>query len=226
MDGDEGLRRWRSDAKPPSIRAPSVREGNPVKLRAPDPDTTAIALRSDAPEPMTDRRVVQRSFGAQDAALRVPMTVADLDAVMALETSVYSFPWTRGNFVDSLAAGYLAHLLRAPGDSRLLGYCVAMSGVGEMHLLNITVAPACRRLGHARRLLAALIDDCRHAGAARLWLEVRESNAGARLAYARLGFRSMGVRPGYYPALHGRRENAVVMSLDIAIPGMPGDALD
>ena len=197
-----------------------------VKLAVPEPHITSIELQTDASEPVTHQCAAQRSSGAHHPAVRVPMTVADLDAVMALETSVYSFPWTRGNFVDSLAAGYLAHLLCAPGDSRLLGYCVAMSGVGEMHLLNITVAPACRRLGHARRLLAALIDDCRHAGAARLWLEVRESNAGARLAYARLGFRSMGVRPGYYPALHGRRENAVVMSLDIAIPGMPGDALD
>ena len=198
----------------------------PVKLAVPEPHITSIELQTDASEPVTHRCAAQRSSGAHHPAVRLPMTVADLDAVMALETSVYPFPWTRGNFVDSLAAGYRAHLLRAAGDSRLLGYCVAMSGVGEMHLLNITVAPAYQRLGHARRLLAALIDECRRAGATRLWLEVRESNAAARLAYARLGFRSMGMRPGYYPASHGRRENAVVMSLDIAIPGMPGDALD
>lgn len=198
----------------------------PVNLAVPEPHTTSIERRTDASEPVTHRCAAQRSSGAQDPAVRLPMRVADLDAVMAIETSVYPFPWTRGNFVDSLAAGYLAHLLRAAGDSRLLGYCVAMSGAGEMHLLNITVAPAYQRLGHARRLLAALIDECRRGRATRLWLEVRESNAGARLAYERLGFRSMGMRPGYYPASHGRRENAVVMSLDIAIPGMPGDALD
>ena len=156
-----------------------------------------------------------------------PMTVADLDAVMALEVAVYSFPWTRGNFVDSLAAGYRARLLRSADESRLVGYCVAMAGAGEMHLLNITVAPDFQRRGHARRLLADLLQDCRRLALDRLWLEVRESNVGARAAYARLGFRPMGLRPGYYPAMHGRREQAVVMSLDVGGSVLTSnDALD
>jgi ribosomal-protein-alanine N-acetyltransferase len=222
----EGLHRSQRDARPRTIPVSNLLEGHRLNLPAPDPNGAAIGLQTDAPEPVPDRRAAQRSPGAPAAAMRVPMAVADLDAVMALESSVYPFPWTRGNFVDSLAAGYFAHLLRAAGDRRLVGYCVAMLGAGEMHLLNITVAPAYQRLGHARRLLAGLIDECRRAGAACLWLEVRESNAGAREAYARLGFRSMGVRPGYYPAAHGQRESAVVMSLDIGTPERPGGALD
>jgi ribosomal-protein-alanine N-acetyltransferase len=177
-------------------------------------------------EPAPGRCGAERAPAAPAGTVLVPMTVADLDAVMALETRVYAFPWTRGNFVDSLAAGYLARLLRPAADPHLLGYCVAMLGAGEMHLLNITVAPAHQRVGHARRLLADLTDECRRAGAERLWLEVRESNAGARAAYARLGFRPMGVRPGYYPAARGQRESAVVMSLDIDLREGPGDALD
>jgi ribosomal protein S18 acetylase RimI-like enzyme len=58
-----------------------------------------------------------------------------------------------------------------------------MPGVDEMHLLNITIAPAARRRGHARRLLAELVQLCRLRQASRLWLEVRESNAQAREAY-------------------------------------------
>jgi ribosomal-protein-alanine N-acetyltransferase len=79
-----------------------------------------------------------------------PMTAADLDAVMLLETGVYPFPGTRGNFIDSLAAGYVAQLLRDGRDGRLIGYFIALAGVDEMHLLNITVAPAHRRHGYAR----------------------------------------------------------------------------
>ena len=91
-----------------------------------------------------------------------------------------------------------------------------MRGVEEMHLLNITVAPAPRRRGHARRLLAELVRaEPAASGAARLWLEVRESNAEARATYARLGFAEVGPRRGYYPAPAGRREDAVVMSLAI-----------
>ena len=79
-----------------------------------------------------------------------------------------------------------------------------MVGVDEMHLLNITIAPAARRRGHARRLLAELVQVCRERAANRLWLEVRESNGEARGAYRRLGFAEVGRRKGYYPAPQGR----------------------
>ena len=75
-------------------------------------------------------------------------------------------------------------------------------------------------------MLAHLLRRCRELGAGRLWLEVRESNATARSVYERLGFVAQGVRPGYYPAPHGRRESAVVMSMEIGAPTGAGDALD
>ena len=142
------------------------------------------------------------------------MTPAHLDAVMAIEAAAYEFPWSRGNFIDSIAAGYAAEVL-IDAQGATLGYFVAMGGVDEMHLLNITVAPAMQRLGHARRMLDALIALCRHDRARQLWLEVRESNANARAIYTHLGFVQMGVRKGYYPAPFGRREHAIVMSLDL-----------
>jgi ribosomal-protein-alanine N-acetyltransferase len=162
-----------------------------------------------------------------------PMTIVDLDPVMAVETQAYAFPWTRGNFVDSLAAGYIARLLRMGDDPALVGYFVAMEGADEVHLLNITVHAPYRRNGHARFMIERLVERCRRDAAERLWLEVRESNAAARLVYARLGFVERGMRPGYYPAARGQRESAVVMSRTIAPHGAApvdaegvGDALD
>ena len=146
-----------------------------------------------------------------DGAILQTMTIASLGDVIPLENTIYPFPWTRGNFVDSLAAGYTAWTLHAEGE--LIAYCVAMAGVAEMHLLNITVAPEARRRGHARRLLGELVACCRRQQAARLWLEVRESNAVARATYERLAFRQVGVRKGYYPAAGGTREDAVVLTL-------------
>ena len=70
-----------------------------------------------------------------------PMTVAELSPVVVIEASAYDFPWTRGNFVDSLAAGYLARVLR-DASGQVVGYFVAMKGVDEMHLLNLTVDPS------------------------------------------------------------------------------------
>jgi len=150
----------------------------------------------------------------RDAPHLVPMTVAELGAVVLIEAAAYDFPWTRGNFIDSLAAGYLARVLR-DGDGRVVGYFVAMKGVDEMHLLNLTVAPSDQGRGHARRMLDELVALCGGVHARQLWLEVRESNARARQLYLRYGFRHIGVRRAYYPALQGKREDAAVMSLDV-----------
>ena len=146
----------------------------------------------------------------QPPSLRV-MTVGQLDAVLAIEVQAYPFPWTRGNFIDSLAAGYLMRVLQA-ADGEVLGYFVAMPGFEEMHLLNITVAAAHEGRGHARAMLASLYELCAPYGASALWLEVRESNARARALYVREGFDEAGRRRDYYPAPQGRREDAVLMT--------------
>jgi ribosomal-protein-alanine N-acetyltransferase len=150
----------------------------------------------------------------RDERALLPMTVGELHAVVAIEAAAYDFPWTRGNFIDSLAAGYLARVL-CTASGQIVGYFVAMRGVDEMHLLNLTVAPSEQGQGHARHMLDELVGLCRLQHAAQLWLEVRESNARARGLYLRYGFRHVGVRRGYYPALQGRREDAAVMSLGV-----------
>ncbi len=156
------------------------------------------------------------------------MTEADLDAVRAVEVSAYAHPWSRKHFHDSLQAGYPAILLlgEARPDEKtravqingraLLGYLVAMPGVDEVHLLNITVAPAHQRQGWARFMLDALALWSRGQQAQWLWLEVRQSNEAARRLYERYGFSQVGLRKGYYPDGHLRREDAVVMSLNLA----------
>ena len=140
-----------------------------------------------------------------------PLTAARLEAVMAVEQQAYPHPWSRGNFTDSLQSGYQMQVLM--GGDELLGYFVAMKGVEEVHLLNITVAPAHQRQGWARVMLDALAVWSRGQGAQWLWLEVRVSNARALAIYAAHGFRRVGERRNYYPAAQGQREDAVVMSL-------------
>ncbi|MDO8720425.1 MAG: ribosomal protein S18-alanine N-acetyltransferase [Polaromonas sp.] len=143
------------------------------------------------------------------------MTAGDLDTVVAIESKIYPHPWTRGNFSDSLKAGYQALVLTGGSgpSAELLGYFVAMKGVDEVHLLNITVAPAHQRQGWARVMLDALALWSRGQGAQWLWLEVRVSNGRARTVYERYGFRHVGTRRQYYPAANATREDAVVMSM-------------
>ena len=140
---------------------------------------------------------------------RRAMTIRDIDAVQAIEACAYGFPWTRGNFIDSLAAGYLAEVLLDEGA--IVAYFVAMAGVDELHLLNITVAPPQQGQGLGSLLLEAVQDHGRSRGLATLLLEVRQSNRRALALYLRRGFAEVGLRRAYYPALQGR-EDAVVMS--------------
>ena len=151
----------------------------------------------------------------QPRLARRAMTASDVDAVQAVEASAYAYPWSRSNFIDSLAAGYLAEVLEREGG--LAGYFIAMAGVDELHLLNVTVAPAQQRQGLGHELLDVVQDHGRRLGLATLLLEVRRSNERAHAFYLRRGFTEVGERRGYYPALQGR-EDALVMSLKLLAP--------
>lgn len=140
------------------------------------------------------------------------MTEADLGRVMAIESSIYTHPWTRGNFLDSIKAGYCCEVMEVGGE--VVAYGVLVIAAGEAHVLNISVARPWQRRGYGRTLLLRFIDQSRHAGALQMLLEVRQSNEGGRGLYASMGFRRMAVRPGYYPAVHGR-EDAILMGLDL-----------
>jgi len=140
------------------------------------------------------------------------LTEAWMDAVLAVEQQAYTHPWSRGNFLDSIRSGYQAQVL--VGDDQLIGYFVAMKGVDEVHLLNITVAPAFQRQGWSRVMLDALATWSRGQGAQWLWLEVRVSNTRAYSVYLAHGYQRVGLRKAYYPAFEGR-EDAIVMSLKL-----------
>lgn len=138
----------------------------------------------------------------------------DLLRVVAVEQTTYSHPWTLGNFNDALKAGYAAFKLEA--GEYLVAYLVAMQVVDEVHLLNITVAPAFHRQGWAQALLQYLKLWSLQQGANCLWLEVRQSNEPALNLYQTFGFEQVGLRKDYYPANRSTRESAVVMRMTIA----------
>jgi [ribosomal protein S18]-alanine N-acetyltransferase len=138
-----------------------------------------------------------------------PWSDADIDAVLAIETSVAAFPWTRGHFTDSWKAGYSGWVGRDP-DRRLLGYYLLMPAVDEIHLLNLGVDRSVHRQGLGSRLLGHALGNAWQAGGRSMFLEVRPSNRPAIALYERFGFSEVGQRRGYYPAASGR-EDAIVM---------------
>ncbi|BAO30045.1 ribosomal-protein-alanine acetyltransferase [Sulfuritalea hydrogenivorans sk43H] len=140
------------------------------------------------------------------------MTDADLEAVAAAEARIHPFPWTRGNFADSLVAGHGAWL--AQEDGRMTGYAVMMQVLDEAHLLNISILPELQRGGRGSALLNQLFDRARTHAATRMLLEVRPSNASGLGFYSHHGFTEIGRRRDYYQT-HEGREDAIVMVLDL-----------
>lgn len=142
----------------------------------------------------------------------------DLPAVAAIEASVYVFPWTIGNFRDSLFSGYQCTGAWAHGE--LIGYAIVMNAMEESHLLNIAVASHWQGRGVGSLFLQHLIEDLRRQHIEMLYLEVRPSNTHARQMYDRFGFRQLGLRRDYYPAVTGR-EDALFLGLNLVESRLP-----
>ncbi len=144
-----------------------------------------------------------------------PMHADDLDAISAIETRAYEFPWTLGIFHDCLRAGYECWTMRRVDE--VIGYAVLSIAAGEAHLLNACVAPAYQGRGSGRHLVRRMIEVARWHRVQRIFLEVRPSNAAAVQLYRTLGFNEIATRPNYYPARHGR-EDAIVMAMELLPP--------
>lgn len=142
------------------------------------------------------------------------MEAGDIEDVVRVENDAYPFPWTRGNFLDSLASGYAAWVARE-NDGRLAGYFLLMQAVDDVHLLNITVRPDLQGQGIGRQLLDKVCALATGAGIGTVLLEVRPSNLHAHAVYRHAGFREIGRRKNYYPAAGQTREDAIVMRLEI-----------
>ncbi|MGD9946807.1 MAG: ribosomal protein S18-alanine N-acetyltransferase [Burkholderiaceae bacterium] len=155
-----------------------------------------------------------RALSARGLTLGVrPVRAEDLDAVAAIEQAIYPFPWSRGNFADSLRAGYDAWLFESTSQDgvRAVGYAIVMWLPDEVHLLNLSVAADVQGRGFGRAMLQWLMADARRRGAPGMLLEVRPSNQRAIALYHSLGFRQIGVRKRYYPSWNHSREDAWVL---------------
>ncbi len=141
-----------------------------------------------------------------------PMTVSDVDAVLAIEQSVQAYPWTRGNFADAMNSGNLCFVGEISGE--ISGFAVLMAGVDEGELLNIAVGKSQQRKGQGRLMLSEVLFVAAEHGWQRVFLEVRAGNSGAIALYRSAGFNQVGLRCGYYRNEQGC-EDAIVMACDL-----------
>lgn len=144
------------------------------------------------------------------------MTPADVDTVLDIEQAVQAYPWTRGNFVDALASGYVCRVLEQ--DGAICGFAILLPLPDEAELLTIGVAAAGQGKGLGRALLQDMFDLAHNGRLQRVLLEVRASNAAALALYRSAGFAEIGVRRGYYR--NGNlSEDAIMMACDLTGTG-------
>ncbi len=144
---------------------------------------------------------------AEEIRIR-PMTEADVGEVFGIERASYQFPWSEGIFRDCLRVGYVCRVITLAG--RIIGYGVMSVGAGEAHVLNLCIGEPHRCHGLGRRMLGYLLERGRAAGMSEAFLEVRPSNIPAIRLYQSVGFEQVGMRRGYYQAVGGREDAAVL----------------
>ena len=147
------------------------------------------------------------------------LTYADLPQVIAIERRAFPTPWSLAMFVLELSKPS-GICLTALYDGRVVGYLVCSRYDVVWHVMNVAVDPARRREGVATALLDHLFEQADKPGE-QYTLEVRTSNDAAIALYERFGFRSAGVRPGYY---HDNKEDALIMWRVVGEDGGRGGA--
>ena len=125
-----------------------------------------------------------------------PMTMADLDAVCAIEEQCFSVPWSRESMEKELEGNDQAHYLVVEIDEKVVGYAGFWQVLDEGHIMNIAVAPEMRGQGLGEELMRAMLQQGTQLGIIYWTLEVRVSNVAAIKLYEKVGFTSAGIRPG------------------------------
>ncbi len=139
-----------------------------------------------------------------------PMVMKDLNEVYDIEQSVFPYHWTLRNLQSSLASENMGIVLRE-SSGKLIGYFITLDIVDELELLKIAVGKEFQGKGYGRLLMQKVIELAKHLGMNSVFLEVRESNTPAIELYKSTGFKTIGIRPGYYVQ---PKEDAFLMKMD------------
>ncbi len=136
------------------------------------------------------------------------MAERDLDQVAAMAAAVFSEPWSRQGFAETLPMENVCFLV-AKEEETVLGYAGLSLAADEGEIINVAVSPAFRRRGIACGLMRALLAEGAAGGIRRFFLEVRVSNTAAVCLYQKYGFTVRGRRKNFYTS---PREDAYVMN--------------
>lgn len=143
-----------------------------------------------------------------------PARIDDVQSILKVEAEAFAQPWRRQAIIDELANPDAWHqVARKPTAPAIqmpvVGYILVRFLMDDMHIMKLAVDKGWRKMGLATALLEAAQREADRRCTALILLEVRPSNLAAIRFYQKAGFRTIGIRPNYYP---NTREDALVMS--------------
>lgn len=138
------------------------------------------------------------------------MAADDLEAVYEIDKDAFPIPWQKTSFEEELK-NILATYLVAKIDDKVVGYIGMWFVIDECHITNVAVHSKYRRMGIASELIKKMFKLCNSHGISYILLEVRANNNPAQKLYESFGFKSNGIRKGYYKNPDGTYENAILM---------------
>lgn len=138
-----------------------------------------------------------------------PMQRDDVDSVVALEAMAYGeHHWSKESFYNELSNDLAKYFSVFNENDELIAYCGSWHILEEAHITNIAVSPHYRRMHIGEALLKTVIDECYRNMVKYVTLEVRAGNKPAIALYEKYGFKSLGLRKGYY---QDNNEDALIM---------------
>lgn len=155
------------------------------------------------------------SSPAVEALVIRPMTVEDLDQVLAIDKASFALPWPASAYRFELFENpssqlWVAQAQSAEGVPAVIGMSVVWLILDEAHIATIAVHPDFRGQGIAQLLMSSSLAGAIRQGCTQATLEVRESNWQAQRLYNRFRFQLAGVRPRYY---RDNNEDAWIMTV-------------
>lgn len=140
------------------------------------------------------------------------MEEKDLASVLAIEHLSFPNPWHESTFRGEIQHRPISFPLVIVHETlgRVIGYIIFWAISEDVQINNIAIHPDFRKLGIGERVLRHVIEEVKSRGARLITLEVRPSNTAAMSLYKKLGFKTMGIRKGYYTF---PPEDAIVLGL-------------
>lgn len=146
-----------------------------------------------------------------------PVDARDAGILARLHETSFEDHWPEDAIIALLSRPYVHGFIAMVNGDEAIGFILIHVIADEAEILTICIVPEHRLMKAGRLLVEASVRKARESGAARMFLEVAETNLPARRIYGLAGFAPVGRRKAYYPGGGGANgaADALVLKRDI-----------